>query len=76
MHIIIRRLTAPMNHLNGVCRILMPSASEYISKLHLMYMFNEGLRFLLEELGWHQSKVDDLLLPIIQKIGKRGQVCF
>ena len=54
----------------------MPSASGYISKLRLVYMFNEGLRFLLEELGWHQSKVDDLLLPIIQKIGKRGQVCF
>ncbi|TFK49959.1 PIN domain-like protein [Heliocybe sulcata] len=29
--------------------------------------------FLHEELGWGQSKVDDLLLPIIQKVGKRGQ---
>ncbi|PCH42190.1 PIN domain-like protein [Wolfiporia cocos MD-104 SS10] len=25
------------------------------------------------ELGWYQSKVDDLLLPIIHKMGKRGQ---
>lgn len=33
-----------------------------------------NLSFLREELGWHQTKVDDLLLPIIQKIGKRGQV--
>lgn len=29
--------------------------------------------FLHEELGWLQSKVDDLLVPIIQKMGKRGQ---
>ncbi|KIK62998.1 hypothetical protein GYMLUDRAFT_95656 [Collybiopsis luxurians FD-317 M1] len=29
--------------------------------------------FLHDELGWGQSKVDDLLLPIIQKMGKRGQ---
>ncbi|KAF5391685.1 hypothetical protein D9757_002398 [Collybiopsis confluens] len=29
--------------------------------------------FLHDELGWGQSKVDDLLLPIIQKVGKRGQ---
>ncbi|KAF9267851.1 PIN domain-like protein [Marasmius fiardii PR-910] len=29
--------------------------------------------FLREELGWDQSKVDDLLLPIIQKMNKRSQ---
>ncbi|EPQ52893.1 hypothetical protein GLOTRDRAFT_10815, partial [Gloeophyllum trabeum ATCC 11539] len=29
--------------------------------------------FLHEELGWGQIKVDDLLLPIIQRVGKRGQ---
>ncbi|KAL0574982.1 DNA repair protein rad2 [Marasmius crinis-equi] len=29
--------------------------------------------FLKEELGWNQSKVDDLLLPIIQKMNKRSQ---
>ncbi|KAJ3757432.1 hypothetical protein EV360DRAFT_46056 [Lentinula raphanica] len=29
--------------------------------------------FLNEELSWNQSKVDDLLLPIIQKVGKRNQ---
>ncbi|KAL4258482.1 XPG/RAD2 endonuclease family protein [Pleurotus pulmonarius] len=34
----------------------------------------DGLRmFLLEELGWRQVKVDELLLPIIQKVGKRVQ---
>ncbi|KAH7930209.1 PIN domain-like protein [Leucogyrophana mollusca] len=29
--------------------------------------------FLREELGWNQTKVDDLLLPIIQKMNKRNQ---
>lgn len=29
--------------------------------------------FFNSELGWHQSKVDELLLPIIRKMGKRGQ---
>ncbi|THV07342.1 PIN domain-like protein [Dendrothele bispora CBS 962.96] len=29
--------------------------------------------FLREELGWQQSKVDDLLSPIIRKMGKRKQ---
>ncbi|TFY57352.1 hypothetical protein EVJ58_g7063 [Rhodofomes roseus] len=29
--------------------------------------------FFNAELGWSQSKVDDLLLPIIRKMGKRGQ---
>ncbi|KAF8263901.1 hypothetical protein EI94DRAFT_1806552 [Lactarius quietus] len=29
--------------------------------------------FLLQELGWSQSKVEELLLPIIQKIRKRSQ---
>ncbi|KAL0954498.1 hypothetical protein HGRIS_003465 [Hohenbuehelia grisea] len=29
--------------------------------------------FLREELGWQQPKVDELLLPIIQKMGKRAQ---
>jgi len=31
---------------------------------------------LLQELGWNQSKVEELLLPIIQKIRKRNQVCL
>jgi hypothetical protein len=31
---------------------------------------------LLQELGWNQSKVEELLLPIIQKIRKRSQVSF
>ncbi|KAG5646986.1 hypothetical protein DXG03_001710 [Asterophora parasitica] len=29
--------------------------------------------FFREELGWGQTKVDEILLPIIQKINKRGQ---
>ncbi|KAF8632252.1 hypothetical protein AX15_001999 [Amanita polypyramis BW_CC] len=34
----------------------------------------DGLRqFFHKELGWQQSKVDELLLPIIQKMNKRGQ---
>ena len=31
-------------------------------------------RFFQQELGWQQTKVDELLLPIIQKMNKRGQV--
>lgn len=34
---------------------------------------NIPLRFLHHELGWQQTKVDELLLPIIQKMNKRGQ---
>ena len=30
--------------------------------------------FFNSELGWKQEKVDDLLLPIIRKMGKRNQV--
>ncbi len=30
--------------------------------------------FLKDELSWDQEKVDDLLLPIIQKMNKRSQV--
>ncbi|KAF9223772.1 PIN domain-like protein [Gyrodon lividus] len=30
--------------------------------------------FVHEELGWNETKVDDLLLPIIQKMSKRNQV--
>ncbi|KAF9525645.1 hypothetical protein CPB83DRAFT_795955 [Crepidotus variabilis] len=34
----------------------------------------DGLRlFLQQELGWKQDKVDELLLPIIQKMNKRNQ---
>ncbi|KAF8349051.1 hypothetical protein F5887DRAFT_1059966 [Amanita rubescens] len=34
----------------------------------------DGLRqFFQQELGWQQTKVDELLLPIIQKMNKRGQ---
>ncbi|KLO08780.1 PIN domain-like protein, partial [Schizopora paradoxa] len=34
----------------------------------------DGLRyFLKDELSWNQEKVDDLLLPIIQKMNKRSQ---
>ncbi|KAG7451252.1 PIN domain-like protein [Guyanagaster necrorhizus] len=29
--------------------------------------------FLHEELGWPQNKVDDLIIPILKKMGKRGQ---
>ena len=31
-------------------------------------------RFFNTELGWDQTKVDDLLLPIIRKMNKRSQV--
>ncbi|KAI0001439.1 hypothetical protein BJV74DRAFT_882406 [Russula compacta] len=32
--------------------------------------------FLLQELGWRQSKAEELPLPIIQKIQKHNQVCL
>lgn len=32
------------------------------------------ISFLREELGWNETKVDDLLLPIIQKMSRRNQV--
>lgn len=38
------------------------------------YCLTHVLRFFNTELGWNQSKVDDLLLPIIQKMNKRTQV--
>jgi len=31
---------------------------------------------LIQELGWSKSKVEELLLPIIQKIRKRTQVGY
>ena len=40
------------------------------------YVVNDSqrARFFHEELSWSQTKVDDLLLPIIRKMGQRGQV--
>ncbi|KAG9037849.1 DNA repair protein rad2 [Tulasnella sp. JGI-2019a] len=35
----------------------------------------DGLRnFLREELGWSQGKVDETLLPIVKRVGQRGQM--
>ncbi|KAH9481605.1 DNA repair protein rad13 [Psilocybe cubensis] len=37
----------------------------------------DGLRtFFHQELGWSQAKVDELILPILQKMNKRNQACF
>lgn len=41
-------------------------------KKYKTFITNER-SFLHEELGWHETKVDDLLLPIIQKMSKRNQ---
>ena len=39
-----------------------------------VHVFNWILRFFRNELSWNQEKVDDLLLPIIRKMGQRSQV--
>jgi hypothetical protein len=40
----------------------------------VQHHYSRCTRFFHEELSWSQSKVDDLLLPIIRKMGQRGQV--
>lgn len=54
----------------------MPYGSEFHGSLIMLLASDQtcDLSFLRAELSWNQSKVDDLLLPIIQKQGKRSQV--
>ena len=47
--------------------------SPYLPLTVLFIKVNFLFRFLHHELGWKQLKVDELLLPIIQKMNKRGQ---
>ena len=65
----------PKNHSSGVSQTSMDSTSKY----HQVIVISELTpleSLLLQELGWNQSKVEELLLPIIQKIRKRSQVGF
>lgn len=45
----------------------------FLPRTKLPYQATYSPRFLRHELGWRQTKVDELLLPIIQKMNKRGQ---
>lgn len=73
MPTIIRRLTSPRNRSNGVFLTWMPFAST-LKHVSVDTPHNRFHSFLREELTWGQTKVDDLLVPIIQKMGRRGQV--
>lgn len=56
-----------LDALRGYVIILSSKAPRYL-------MFDYS--FLLEELGWGQGKVDEVLLPIIQKMNKRREVSY
>lgn len=50
---------------------------QYVTCRHPLILHSDNYcrnRFFNAELGWAQEKVDDLLLPIIHKMGKRNQV--
>lgn len=78
MHTIIRQWTSLRSRSNGVCPTWTlfegthspcPPRSTWLF-LTLSSLFNS-------ELGWDETKVDELLLPIIRKMSKRSQVrCF
>lgn len=75
MHIITLRWMSRTSHLNGAYPTWMAFECKISSLSHVVHCLIP-CRFLQEELGWHQVKVDELLLPIIQKVGKRVQVCI
>jgi hypothetical protein len=75
MHITIPPLMTPKSRSSGDSLTSMDS----MSKSHQVTVISELTpleSLLLQELGWNQSKVEELLLPIIQKIRKRTQVGF
>ena len=63
-----------MSHSNGHSLISMAYAGNFFIGPAVELMLIRLVRFLREELSWNATKVDELLLPIIQKMGKRGQV--
>jgi hypothetical protein len=70
MLIITLSSTHPKSHSSGAYQILMASAG--VSKsMHLKLEPHQFTSFLDAELGWDKPKVDELLLPVIQKMGKR-----
>lgn len=76
MHTIILRLIVLKSLSNGDYLTLMPFARTLSTRSPVGLEFKSVFRFFQEELSWGQGKVDDILLPIIQKMNKRGQVCF
>lgn len=74
MPIIIQLLTARRSLSNGGCLTWTVFEGRLLSllELHPMLTNTYCARFFQEELGWSQSKVDDLLLPIIQKMNRRS----
>src|ERR1700761_2500643 len=75
MHTTIPLSMTPKNRSNGDSLTSMDSTSTR----HQVTVISELTpleSLLLQELGWNQSKVEELLLPIIQKIRKRSEVGF
>jgi hypothetical protein len=73
MLITIQQSMNQRNLLNGGCQTLTRYAGECPCKSSdIVEELNNPLdtRFLHSELGWKQDKVDDLLLPVIHKVGK------
>ena len=75
MRIITHRSTVRKSLLSGVYLISMVFESKFLSFVTQFFFLLNHLypRFLRLELGWKQPKVDELLLPIIQKMNKRRQ---
>lgn len=75
MHTTAQRLTSLTSLSSGAFLISTGSASKAsIPVLYESSTHNALQRLFLEELGWSRSKVEELLLPIIQRMNKRGQV--
>src|SRR6266851_2574803 len=64
------------NRSSGDSQTLMGYAGKRVQGSMISELTHETRSFLLQELGWNPSKVEELLLPIIQKIQKRNQVCL
>lgn len=61
----------------GHARLRWPSRVRFSLVIQTFFVITYVLsRFFQMELGWRQSKVDELLLPIIQKMNKRSQACL
>ena len=75
MHTTIPPLMTPKNRSNGASLTSMDSTSTR-RQVTVISELTPPESLLLQELGWNQSKVEELLLPIIQKIRKRSQVGF
>jgi len=74
MRTITQLLIPRRNRSNGVYQIWMPCDSGCMHWYKVNGYSSDYHSFIHDELGWDQSKVDDLLMPIIQKMNRRNQV--